>query len=363
MVSFKVHEFTTAEALLSSLRLSNAEWWTYHEISKEPDHEWQRSWIFRGESSTKKWPPLVPVAWRDTAPDDAPDVLTHVLQDIGQRPEFWVALRETINGREFIRLFGQVPEDEQQEKNQRMGLALLRAFAEIWLINEFSLLADELGFNVSHLPDWTRKWAFLQTYSQLAFPGIEPQSDADDASLRSKYDYLLDAIWGNPAVAFARHHGLPTRLLDWTKSPIAAAYFAASGVEMADADDHIAIYALHRELLNYHIRIVGVSYSGNEYLRAQHGVFTLDTKGDEFFLLNGHYPNLEKSLSLLPSHVSSFVHPRKFIMPVSQAPELLRLLWIERITQAHLMPTLDNVASAVKMKLRLIGALEKWDME
>lgn len=50
-------------------------------------------------------------------------------------------------------------------------------------------------------------------------------------------------------------------------------------------------------------------------------------------------------------------------MPVSQAPELLRLLWIERITQAHLMPTLDNVANAVKMKLRLIGALEKWDLE
>jgi hypothetical protein len=162
-------------------------------------------------------------------------------------------------------------------------------------------------------------------------------------------------------MALAQHHGVPTRLLDWSRHPLKAALFAALGsAANPDKTGNICVWALCVEKLTMvgdlptPFTVITAPAATNSNLRAQEGVFTLAQHivPDSSPIDRRSFDDLLRAW--IAEHELSSPGPwfHHVTLPQKCADELCFDLALEGINQATLFPDFYGVVKAMRDMVR-----------
>ena len=174
-------------------------------------------------------------------------------------------------------------------------------------------LKPTVGRSKKFLPE--KELLLLNFFKRSALPFVS------SALLQNNWDWL----------SVAQHHGLPTRLIDWTTNPLAAAFFATEASARGKKDG-VIIAVRPRDLAVYKPE------QGGEI-----APFEISKPG--FF-----YPSALASRIIAQRGLFSRSNTDKFIVPADVKEDIRRILFSVGVDHAQLMADLDGISNTLRWR-------------
>jgi hypothetical protein len=227
------------------------------------------------------------------------------------------------------------------------------------------------------VPSLTRR---LQQFSPD--PRLWPLREARSMRVfrRKAHNYLQDrsALQDDlRCLALMQHHGASTRLLDFTKSPFVAAFFA-----LESATDDVAVFALNTPALWNRVPSFDPELSRSQIDPRLPGNFERYFLGNDLPLLWFGEPSemdsrlvaqsglfvvpgvLDQALdTILENYGGSEELLTQFVLPLALREEAMQALYRMNVTYATLFPDLDGLARSVSYELEAIWERLREDYE
>lgn len=208
-------------------------------------------------------------------------------------------------------------------------------FMEMRLLQEFVRFCDQIGLRIPN-------------------DSIEFRKHSIDSQIRQDLN-KISQFWPSDdlheVLALAQHHGVPTRLLDWSKQPYVSTYFAASSALFRKNEwkpgEKLAVWILNLSSINSYpsVKILKVPGSITQHLSAQSGLFTLHPHSET---VQGQVHGLEHQFSSLPDSPL-----KKLTLPVEESSNLLKLCEKAGFTGATIYRSADGAGLAVRDSMNI----------
>lgn len=257
-----------------------------------------RRWLFRGlPDSTYK---LIPTALRDGSQE----------------------LMNRIAGRECV---------------PNYDSTAIQLYYEFNVLAKFYSEVDMQGLPVADDAPELRPFLYRPTTSALSYL---------QQLLQNEQRWPPKSLYG--LAALAQHHGLPTRLLDWSLDPYIACFFACQPHNTSNAE--LAIWAVDSYAIERSagaVEIVTAPAASNPNLHAQRGVFTVNpiSLNNENAFGSLQIQSVDELLNSVRSIESPLMY--KILMPRSESTKLLSIINRIGYKPSTLFPGYEGAAKTV----------------